>query len=157
MKKKIAASYRSFKLIWSLNKKYIIVVFCSELIKSLKILPYIYLLQISVSTLLDLDDFDIYAVRITALLAAILLLELLSSLLKKTRSQEEASLDFQIRQEFIEKNDTIDYYTLSTRLYPRTKLKFSLPYSRLSRIQALIRCSRGATSSLLSWRIRSCM
>jgi hypothetical protein len=117
LRQKVIVSYKAFKLIWSLNKKYIAVVFFSELLTSLKILPYIYLLQTSVSTLLYLDNFGIYAARIMTILGVILFLELSISLLKKMVLKEEAALDFRIRQEFVEKNDRIDYYTLSTKEY----------------------------------------
>jgi ATP-binding cassette subfamily B protein/ATP-binding cassette subfamily C protein len=99
-------------------------------VKSLKILPNIYLLKVSVSALLRIDRFQQYILPVLAILAIILFSELCATLLKRYTSDEKPRLDFQIKQWFIEKNDVIDYYTLSTKEYYEIKEKAMEAYGR---------------------------
>ena len=123
LRNKLLINYQSVKFVSSINKKYLLLVFMSELIGSLKILPYMYLLKVAVNLLTEISSFKSYLLSISIILLIILFLELSNTLINKFKSAQKIKLDFAIKEQMIEKNDSIDYYTLSTKEYFLLKTK----------------------------------
>lgn len=112
---KMQTTCRALKFVASMNKKYLCYVFLGELITSLKIIPYMFLLKTAVNLLTELALFEKYASSILALLILILAAEIANAAVARLKSNEKAELDFMIQDQIILKNDSFDYYTLSTK------------------------------------------
>lgn len=117
LKNKIIITFQAVKFVYSKNKFYLILVFIGELLNALRILPYMYLLKTAVTMLTERPGFRTYILYIYLILLTILVLELANAVLNKLRSQQKMKLDFRIKDQMIEKTDSFDYYTLSTKEY----------------------------------------
>jgi ABC-type multidrug transport system fused ATPase/permease subunit len=91
--------------------------FIGEVISAVKIFPYMYLLRTAVNILTQNANFFKYMNSVSFILTIILLLELLGAIIGKVRSNKKTELDLTIQDEIMNKNTTMDYYTLSTKEY----------------------------------------
>lgn len=114
---KLSVTLMAVKFVFSKNKFYLIYVLIGELIHALKILPYMYLLKTAVNLLMERSEFQTYFFSISFILVTIFILELSNALLNKEKAKQKTKLDFSIKGQMIEKTDSFDYFTLSTKEY----------------------------------------
>lgn len=123
LKYKTSVTFLSVKFVFAKNKIYLILVIISELLNALKILPYIYLLKTAVTMLMETSKFTTYILSISLILGIILFLELSNAVLNKIKLKQKIKFDFLIKEQMIEKTNSFDYFTLSTKEYFLLKSK----------------------------------
>lgn len=122
-------AYKSIKYVVEIKKTYIIVVFIYELIKVVKVFPYMFLLKHAVSFLVSKCDFIRYLHLVLMLLTLIFVLEIFTTILSNIKERGKTHLDILVQEKIIEKNDCTDYYTLSTQNYAFSQSKALQAYN----------------------------
>lgn len=117
LKRKLAVSFLATGFVSAIDRVYLIWVFLKELINALKVIPYMYLLKNAVSALEEPSGFQAYIFPVFYILSIIFILEWSSNLLDKTIEKSKLKLDFLIKEQMMEKTNTLDYFTLSTKEY----------------------------------------
>lgn len=130
LKDKIVLSFKAVGFVSSINKLYILLVFIDELVSALKILPYMYLLKTAVDLLTRNTQFRDYIKSVALFLLIISSVEIISAQLDKMKVIQKSNLDFLIQDQMIQKNDSINYYTLSTKEFFLLKSKALDGYGR---------------------------